>query len=287
MTDRTETTQLSYPRDWAWPDGAPLALSIGLAFESFEYKSQYSHYSEPGKKDHFSLSYADYGWKAGVWRLLDLLDGYGLKVSMSTNGRAAEDHPNVVQAATAAGHEIVGHGWVNDILMQDDDIETEIAEIRRVTAALTDAGGVRPVGWVSPGSTGSSNTFDILKAEGSLWHGDDASDDLPFLTETEHGPIVSMPRINIPANDLIQWIFPTNPPDIMWNSFKPTFDELYAEGVGGRPKWIEMTLHCHMAGRPTLIPAIRQCLDYARGHDGVWFARKCDIAQWALDRETV
>lgn len=273
-------------RAWAWPGGARLAMSIGLAFEAFEYKSQYSHYSEPGKKDHFSLSYADYGWKAGVWRLLDLLAGYGLYASMSTNGRAAEDHPHVIRAATDAGHEVVGHGWVNDILMKDDDLEKEVEEIRRVTAALTAAGGVRPVGWVSPGSTGSKNTFDILKAEGYLWHGDDASDDLPFVIETQHGPLVALPRVNIPANDLIQWIFPTNPPDILWNSFRPTFDVLYAEGVAGRPKWIEMTLHCHMAGRPTLIPAIRQCIDYAREHEGVWFARKRDIAEWALAQES-
>ena len=274
------------PRDWSWPESARLAMSIGLAFESFEYKSQYSHYSKPGVKDHFSLSYADYGWKAGAWRLFDLLDAYGLKASMSTNGRAAEEHPAVVKAAADAGHEIVGHGWVNDILMRDDDIDAEIEEIRRVTEALTDAGGVRPVGWVSPGSTGSANTFDILKDQGYLWHGDDASDDLPFLTETKHGPIVTMPRINIPSNDLIQWIFPTNPPDILWDSFKPTFDVLYAEGAAGRPGWVEITLHCHMAGRPTLIPAIRKCLDHAREHEGVWFARKRDIAQWALDRET-
>jgi hypothetical protein len=75
-----------YPRQWAWPGDAKIALSIGLAFEAFAAHSQYSRYTEQGKVDHFSLSYADYGWKAGVWRLLDLLDAVGLKASMSTNG---------------------------------------------------------------------------------------------------------------------------------------------------------------------------------------------------------
>lgn len=41
----------------------------------------------PGKVDHFSLSYADYGWKSGIWRLLDFLDSVGLKASVSTNAR--------------------------------------------------------------------------------------------------------------------------------------------------------------------------------------------------------
>ena len=120
--------QSRYPRSWAWPGGANIAMSIGLAFEAFQYHSQYSHTVGQGKADHFSLSYADYGWKSGVWRLLDLLDEVDLKASMSTNGLAAESHPDAVRAAAEAGHEIVGHGWVNDVLMQDDDPEGEVAE---------------------------------------------------------------------------------------------------------------------------------------------------------------
>lgn len=78
---------------------------------------------------------------------MHLLDEVGLKASMSTNGLAAERHPGAVRAAAEAGHEIVGHGWVNDILMQADDPEGEVAEIRRCTRALTEASGVCPVGW--------------------------------------------------------------------------------------------------------------------------------------------
>jgi len=277
--------QSRYPRQWAWPGDAKIAMSIGLAFEAFQSHSQYSRYTEQGKVDHFSLSYADYGWKAGVWRLLDLLAEVGLKASMSTNGLAAERHPSAVRAVAEAGHEIVGHGWVNDVLMQDDDPEGEFAEIRRCTRALTEAAGVRPVGWTSPGSMGSKNTLAFLRAAGYLWNGDDGSDDLPFIRDTEHGSMVVMPRVNIPQNDLIMWMRPRNPPSIMLDGFKETFDQLYAEGQAGSPKWIEMTLHCHMAGRPTLIPTIRQCIAYAQRHEGVWYARKRDIAEWALERE--
>jgi peptidoglycan/xylan/chitin deacetylase (PgdA/CDA1 family) len=274
-----------YPRPWAWPGDAKIAMSIGLAFEAFQYQSQYSHDAAKGSVNHFSISYADYGWKSGVWRLLDLLDEVGLKASMSTNGLAAERLPGAVRDAAEAGHEIVGHGWVNDRLMQDDDPEAELAEIRRCTSALTEAADVRPIGWTSPGSMGSKNTLAFLRAEGYLWNGDDASDDLPFIHHTEHGPMVIMPRVNIPQNDLIMWMRPRNPPSILLDGFRETFDQLYAEGQAGSPKWIEMTLHCHIAGRPTLIPTIRRCIEYAKRHEGVWYARKRDIAAWALERE--
>jgi peptidoglycan/xylan/chitin deacetylase (PgdA/CDA1 family) len=258
---------------------------MGNCVANSSITAQYSHSAEKGKADLFSLSYADYGWKSGVWRLLDLLDEVGLKASMSTNGLAAERHPDAVRTAAEAGHEIVGHGWVNDILMQDDDPEEEVAEIRRCTHALTEAAGVRPVGWTSPGSRGSKNTLAFLRAADYLWNGDDASDDLPFVRDTAHGPMVVMPRVNIPQNDLIMWMRPNNPPSILLDGFKETFDQLYAEGQAGCPKWIEMTLHCHMAGRPTLVPTIRQCIAYAQRHEGVWYARKRDIAEWALEHE--
>jgi peptidoglycan/xylan/chitin deacetylase (PgdA/CDA1 family) len=274
-----------YPRAWVWPHEARLALSVNLAFEDFLRASQVTLEKTANKVDHFSLSYSDYGHKSGVWRILDLLDEFGIQASVSVNGLAAERHPHVVRALAQAGHEINGHGWANDQLMQDDDPDAELAEIRRCTSALAEAAGTRPVGWTSPGSAGSAHTLGFLKAEGYLWNGDDASDDLPFVRETGNGPLVIMPRTNIFHNDYVMWIMGKNPPGVIWDGFKDTFDELYREGARGAPKWTELTLHMHMAGRPTMIPTIRKCLAYARQHAGVWCARKRDIADWTLQRE--
>jgi len=274
-----------YPRQWRWPQRQKIAISVGVAFEAFENQSQFKTDVPFGKKNHFSLSFGDYGWKAGAWRLMETLDRLAIKANVSTSGLAAERHPNVVAAFAQAGHEINGHGWVNDVLAGDDNPEVERAEILRCTNAISDAAGTRPVGWTSPGSTGSKNTLSFLKAEGYLWSGDDASDDLPFLRETDHGPIVILPRTNTLHNDLTMWLAPRNPPNVIWEAFRNSFDELYAEGEAGCPKWTEITLHCHIAGRPTLQPEIRRCIDYARQHDGVWFARRCDIARWALEHE--
>ena len=157
------------------------------------------------KGDHFSLTYAEYAYKAGAWRLLDLMDEFKIKGSVSTNGLTGERHPKVVREFADYGCEIVAHGWAQDVLSRDDDPETEIAEMRKVTQVLTQAAGRRPLGWVSQGSAGSGNTLDFLKGEGYLWSGDDMSDDLPFLKQTKHGPIVILPRVNLPHNDLWMW----------------------------------------------------------------------------------
>jgi peptidoglycan/xylan/chitin deacetylase (PgdA/CDA1 family) len=276
-----------YPRQWAWPNGAQIAFSVNLAFEAFIEHSQFSSSNKPGRPDPFSLSFGEYGAHAGAFRVLDLCDGYGFKGSMSTNGLAAERHPDVVRAFADEGHEVVGHGWANDRLSDPNDPEAELAEIRKCTAVLSEAAGTRPVGWTSPGSQGSKNTLGFLKQEGYLWNGDRASDDLPFVEQTAHGPMVLMPRVNTPANDLTMWLKPKNPPSIIWEQFKDTFDTLWAEGAAGCPKWIEIVIHCHIGGRPTLQPTIRRCFDYVKQHEaGVWHARKRDIAEWALKRET-
>lgn len=274
-----------YPRNWDWPNGARIAVSVNMALEAFLRASQVTLEKTSNKIDHFSLSYAEYGAKSGVWRVLDLLDEVDIRGSVSVNGYAAELYPAVVRAVADAGHEVNGHAWANDQIMKDDDPDAELAEIRRCTRILTDTAGTRPVGWTSPGSAGSASTLSFLKGEGYIWNGDDASDDLPFLKQTDNGPMVIMPRTNIPHNDLVMWTMAKNPPGIIWDGFKDTFDQLYAEGCAGSPKWTEITLHFHMAGRPTLIPTIRKCLQYAKQHEGVWFPRKRDIAEWALKRE--
>jgi peptidoglycan/xylan/chitin deacetylase (PgdA/CDA1 family) len=244
-----------------------------------------NYIATPGKKDMLSLSYGDYGWKAGIWRLLDLLDGFGAKASMATNGLAAELHPQIVRTFADEGHEVMGHGWANDIYVKDAGEAAERAEIRRCTEVLAEAsGGVKPRGWTSPGSTGSEHTIRILKEEGYLWNGDDLSDDLPFVVESGAGPFVMMPRQSIATNDITQWVLSRNSPGVMWEGFKDTFDALYAEAVDGRPCSIDITLHAHMAGRPTLIPTIKKMLSYAKQHDGIYFTRRGDMAEWALTR---
>lgn len=168
-----------------------------------------------------------------------------------------------------------------------DDPEAERNEIRRCTDALTDAAGIRPVGWTSPGSAGTVDTYRTLIEEGYIWNGDEAADDIPYLRGTPAGTIAILPRTNMLHNDLPMWIGPKNPPGIIWDGFKDTFDELYSEGVNGYPKWTEITLHAHMAGRPTLAPTIRRCLRYAMDHGGVWFANRRQIAAWTEEREGV
>jgi hypothetical protein len=121
--------------------------------------------------------------------------------------------------------------------------------------------------------------------EGFLWNGDDASDDVPFVRLIGGKPLVVVPRVNFPTNDLIVWQRPQNPPSAYYEGFKETFDYLYEEGREGNPKWVDLLLHCDLGGRPTLMPVFERAIRYALGFDRVWFARRRDLASWMLKHE--
>ena len=70
-----------------------------------------------------------------------------------------------------------------------------------------------------------------------------------------------------------------NSGDQFFTYLKDSFDALYEEGVDGRPKMMSIGLHCRLAGRPGRVQAIKKFIEYAKGHEAVWFAKRIEIAE--------
>ncbi|WP_336660026.1 polysaccharide deacetylase family protein [Leucobacter sp. USHLN153] len=272
-------------RQVEWPNGAVVASTIGIALESFINQSQYRLSGKPGERNEFSLSYGEYGVKVGVWRILELLDAYGLPGNFSISGLLAEQHPDVVDAIVRAGHDVVGHGWANDLFLLGATEEDERKMIRDTLDAIERASGVRPAGWASPANSSNARTNSILLEEGVWWTGDDASDDLPYVENAGTSEeIVILPKVNLAANDLIHWILPTNSTKVFEEGFMDTFDTIYREGRHGRPQWSDIVLHCHMAGRPVFIPTMERIFKFLSEQENVWHTTKTDLAQWVREQ---
>jgi chitin deacetylase len=124
---------------------------------------------------------------------------------------------------------------------------------------------------------------DLTAATGAFdWISDTYDDDLPHWREVGARDQLIIPY-TLEANDMR---FATAPGYIEGEQFftylRDSFDTLYAEGVEGRAKMFSIGLHCRLIGRPGKIAGLKRFLDYARMHEGVWFARRLDIAQhWA------
>jgi len=68
--------------------------------------------------------------------------------------------------------------------------------------------------------------------------------------------------------------------DRAWSNRADRYSELRAEG--GR--MMSVGLHCRLAGRPGRAAALARFLDYVRGFDDAWVARRIDIARHWLER---
>ena len=100
-----------------WPQGARLAVSIVLNVEAWSDHSAGHLWISPLPKDakvqQDSLTQTDreYGPKVGIWRILDVIEGCGVKATAVVNGLVVERYPEVIKALHDQGHEIGGHGY--------------------------------------------------------------------------------------------------------------------------------------------------------------------------------
>lgn len=281
------------PPDAQWPGGAKIAVSIVLNYEeggennilhgdgqSEAFLSDIAGAAQwPGQRHWNMESIYEYGARAGFWRLHRLFTGLDIPVTVYGVATALARSPEQVAAMQAAGWEIASHGlkWVEHRDMPEEEERRQIAEAIRLHTEVT---GQRPTGWYT--GRCSVNTVRLTAEQGFDWISDTYDDDLPYWIEAGERDQLVIPY-TLEANDMR---FATAPGYITGEQFfqylKDSFDTLHAEGEAGAAKMFSIGLHCRLIGRPGKIAGLKRFLDYARGHEGVWFPRRLDIARhWA------
>ncbi|HQU69292.1 MAG TPA: allantoinase PuuE [Albidovulum sp.] len=281
------------PPDAKWPGGAKIAVSLVLNYEeggencilhgdaaSEAFLSDIAGATMwPGQRHWNMESIYDYGARAGFWRLHRLFTGMEIPVTVYGVATALARSPEQVAAMKAAGWEIASHGlkWVEHKDMPEEEERRQIAEAIRLHTEVT---GSRPTGWYT--GRCSVNTVRLTAEAGLDWVSDTYDDDLPYWLEVGDRDQLVIPY-TLEANDMR---FATAPGYITGEQFfqylKDAFDVLYAEGQAGAAKMMSVGLHCRLIGRPGKMAGLKRFLDYAKGHKGVWFPRRLDIARhWA------
>ena len=83
----------------AWPNGARIAVMITVMFESWPegkgppYGPMASSLRE-GILDLQSVSWANYGGRTGIWRLMRLFEQHGVKATICANAKSLERFPD-------------------------------------------------------------------------------------------------------------------------------------------------------------------------------------------------
>ena len=95
-----------------------------------------------------NYSWAEYGMRAGMPRILKLFADRGLPASTSINAGVIDAYPACAEAMLAAGWEFIGHGMHQKSMQAEED---EAGLIQAALDRLESFTGVRTRGWLSPG----------------------------------------------------------------------------------------------------------------------------------------
>lgn len=295
----------AYPRDMIgygasppaadWPGGARIAVQFVLNYEeggennilhgdpaSEAFLSEIVGAAPwPGARHMNMESIYEYGSRVGVWRILKLFARHDIPLTVFAVAMALERHPDVAKAFIDAGHEIASHGyrWIDYRDMPEAEERDHIA---RAVEIITRVAGQRPLGWYT-GRTGPNTRRLVAEHGGFLYDADAYDDDLPHWVTVDGDPQLIVPY-TLDANDM-RFATPQgfNSGSQFFEYLKDSFDVLYAEGAE-TPRMMSVGLHCRLIGRPGRLAALGRFLDHARGHDGVWFARRIDIARHWRER---
>jgi allantoinase len=277
-----------------WPGGKRLALMITLNLEYWELTQDHDGlYFAGGPSinerllparvpDFNNHTWREYGHRVGIWRLYDIFDEAGVPASCTVNGIICERHPQIVTAAAKRDWELIAHNYIQTefLINYRDDRRKEREVIKRTLDLIEKTAGRRPLGWLSSSLRCTVNTSDILKELGLTYHCDYMNDEQPYPIHTEHGPLVSLPYTQ-EVNDIGMFLRRNLTTTEVLGLLKDEFDELYrASATSGR--MMSVGLHPHIIGRAFRARALREFLAYAKQFDGVWWAKREDIAAWYL-----
>ncbi|NQZ73880.1 MAG: 2-oxo-4-hydroxy-4-carboxy-5-ureidoimidazoline decarboxylase, partial [Dinoroseobacter sp.] len=142
----------------------------------------------------------------------------------------------------------------------------------------TEVVGQAPLGWYT--GRYSENTVRLAAETGGFAYvADTYADDLPYWMDFDGRQQLILPY-TLDANDM-RFATPQgfNAGAQFFDYLKASFDALYREGEAGAAKMMSIGLHCRLIGRPGRAEALRQFIEYAQSHEGVWFATRAQIAK--------
>ncbi len=231
----------------------------------------------PGQRHWNMESMYEYGARAGFWRLHRLFTHAAIPVTVYGVATALARSPDQVAAMQDAGWEIASHGlkWIEYKDFSEDEERAHLRETLRLHREVT---GADPAGFYL-GRT-SMHTLRLAASEANFEYlSDSYADDLPYWIEVDGKAQLVIPY-TLDTNDM-RFATPQgfNSGDQFFAYLRDAFDVLYEEGAAGAPKLLNIGLHCRLAGRPGRTAALKRFIEHVRAHDGVWIARRIDIAR--------
>lgn len=260
-----------------WPRGARVAVGLSFDFDN-ETPSLRDGQTSPAL-----MAQGEYGARAGLPRILAMLDRHRIPATFFIPAISGKLHPQSVKdIVSKRRHEIGVHGWIherNSLLEEADERDL----MRRSIEALTQMTGKKPVGMRTPSWDLSPATMKLAREFELFYDSSLMADDRPYevIIEGAATGVVELP---------VEWIMddfpyfgmdrqttlrPYTTPEEVFTIWKAEFDKAYEEGT-----MFILTMHPHVIGHRSRVAMIERLVRYMRSRPGVWFATHEEIARF-------
>jgi allantoinase len=263
-----------------WPGGKKLAFWIAPNIEYYEYDPPVNPLRPGWPKpapDVVGYSQRDWGNRVGHWRLMELLDKYGMRGSISLSVGLIDHHPEIIEACVARQWEFFSHGIYNTRYSYEMTEAQERAVIEDSIRSVERATGQRIRGYLAPALTHTERTLDLI-AEYDFWYSCDLfQDDQPQPLKTRSGKLISLPY-SLEVNDVITYgalaMSPWRYADVLKRHFDQLLEESEESGVV-----MCIPLHAYLVSQSHRIRPFEEALKHITSHaDDVWIATGSEIA---------
>jgi len=261
-----------------WPNGARVAVLLSFDVDNETVAIRF------GEPTVGSLSQAEYGARAGLPRVVSLLDAHKIPATFFIPSVSLAITPSMAGVIKKSGrHEFGIHGWIHELnSVLPYDAERDL--MMRSADTLAKITGVRPVGLRTPSWDFSPHTLAIEKEMGLLYDTSLMADEDCYELLLDGAPtgVIELP---------VEWIRddapyfmmnrmgaqrPYTPPADVLDIFRRELDAAHAEGG-----IFQVTMHPHIIGYRSRIWIVEELIRHARALPGVWFATHAEVAAFA------
>jgi allantoinase len=280
-TERLDYSAIPERKPLALPGGARMAVWVIVNVEEWDPKETMPRtvLTPPAggapMPDIPNWAWHEYGNRVGFWRMLDLFDDLRVPAVLAINGSAISRYEPIVRAARERNWEFIGHGFSQKNMQKVAD---ERDDIRKTSAAIREATGKNPRGWLGPGLTETWETPDLLAEEGYDYVCDWVLDDQPVVLKTRGKPIVNIPYTQ-ECNDVAMMLIQHHKASEYRDRALDQFAQLYSDSRRGA-RVMALVLHPYIMGAPHRLRYVRDALAHISGHDDVVFWTGEQIVEW-------
>lgn len=264
----------------SWPAGARVAVGL-----SFDVDTEPVWMGGLGQLSPASMARGQYGARAGMERILALLDKYNLPATFFWQGITFYLHEDVVKKVMARPqHEIGFHSWIHENPMQLSEAQ-EREVYRKAMEAFKQFTGKAPVGIRTAAWDFTDSTLKLIKEFGFLYDSSLMADDRPYMLRAsgQETGIIELP---------VEWILDDWPlfqlnwathhvairnGDDVFKVWAEEFDVAYEEGTV-----FILTMHPQVIGHRYRMRMLERLIQHMHSKPGVWFATHEQIARYAL-----